>query len=71
MKATEQFFPVVLFFMLYKVVLTFQFANGIQNYDAKIKLLLVAGFLLQCHFLERYSSSPYFRLQPALSYTCR
>ena len=29
MKATEQFFPVVLFIMLYKVVLTFYSADGI------------------------------------------
>ena len=29
MKATEQFFPVVLFFMLYKVVLTFESVDEI------------------------------------------
>ena len=29
MKATEQYFPVVLFIMLYKVVLTFEFVDGI------------------------------------------
>ena len=29
MKATEQFFPVVLFIMLYKVVLTFESGNEI------------------------------------------
>ena len=29
MKATEQYSPVVLFIMLYKVVLTFEFVNGI------------------------------------------
>ena len=29
MKATEQYFPVVLFIMLYKVVLTFEFVNEI------------------------------------------
>jgi len=33
MKATEQFFPVVLFIMLYKVVLTFEFVNEIQKCD--------------------------------------
>ena len=29
MKATEQYFPVVLFIMLYKVVLTFEFVDNI------------------------------------------
>ena len=29
-KATEQYFPVVLFIMLYKVVLTFESVDGIQ-----------------------------------------
>ena len=29
MKATEQYFPVVLFIMLYKVVLTFEFVDEI------------------------------------------
>ena len=29
MKASEQYFPVVLFIMLYKVVLTFEFVNEI------------------------------------------
>ena len=31
MKATEQYFPVVLFIMLYKVVLTFEFVDEILN----------------------------------------
>ena len=31
MKATEQYFPVVLFIMLYKVVLTFESADKILN----------------------------------------
>jgi len=29
MKATEQYFPVVLFIMLYKVILTFEFVDEI------------------------------------------
>ena len=33
MKATEQFFPVALFIMLYKVVLTFEFVDEILNFD--------------------------------------
>ena len=31
MKATEQYFPVVLFIMLYKVVLTFEFVDEIES----------------------------------------
>ena len=33
MKATEQYFPVVLFIMLYKVVLTFASVDEILKYD--------------------------------------
>ena len=33
MKATEQYFPVVLFIMPYKVVLTFEFVDEILNCD--------------------------------------
>ena len=33
MKATEQYFPVVLFIMLYKVVLTFESVDGIVKCD--------------------------------------
>ena len=33
MKATEQYFPVVLSIMLYKVVLTFDSVDEILNYD--------------------------------------
>ena len=33
MKAIEQYFPVVLFIMLYKIVLTFESVNEIQKYD--------------------------------------
>ena len=33
MKATEQYFPVVLFIMLYKVVLTFDFVDEILKCD--------------------------------------
>ena len=33
MKATEQYFPVVLFFMLYKVVLTFESVDETQQCD--------------------------------------
>ena len=33
MKATEQYFPVVLFIMLYKMALAFDFVNEIQKCD--------------------------------------
>ena len=33
MKATEQYFPVVLFIMLYKVVLPFEFVDEIRKCD--------------------------------------
>ena len=33
MKATEQFFPVVLFIILYKVVLTFDHVNEILKWE--------------------------------------
>ena len=33
MKATEQYFPVVLFIMLYKVILTFEPVDEILNCD--------------------------------------
>ena len=33
MKATERYFPVVLFIMLYKVVLTFEFVDEILKCD--------------------------------------
>ena len=33
MKATEQYFPAVLFIMLYKVVLTFESEDEIRKYD--------------------------------------
>jgi len=33
MKAAVQYFPVVLFIMLYKVVLTFESVDEILNYD--------------------------------------
>ena len=33
MKATEEYFPVVVFIMLYKVVLTFEFVDEILKCD--------------------------------------
>ena len=40
MKAIEQYFPVVLFFVLYKVVLTLESVDGILNCDHSSKTLL-------------------------------
>ena len=37
MKATEQYFPVVLFSMLYKVVLSFEFVDEILKCDHSIE----------------------------------
>ena len=37
MKAAEQYFPVVLFIMLYKVVLTFESVDRILNFDHSSK----------------------------------
>ena len=39
MKATEQYFPVVLFVMLYKVVISFQSVDAFQKCEFKWKLL--------------------------------
>ena len=51
MKATEQYFPVVLFIMLYKVVLTFESVDEILKCDhTKWKLLssTVGLFIIIC-----------------------
>jgi len=37
MKAAEQYFPVVLFIMLYKVVLTVEFVDEILKCDIQMK----------------------------------
>ena len=37
MKATEQYFPVVLFIMLYKVVLTFETVDEILSVTTEMK----------------------------------
>ena len=33
MRASKQYFPLVLFIMLYKVVLTFEFVDEVLKYD--------------------------------------
>ena len=47
MKATEQYFPVVLFIMLYKVVLTFKSADEVLKCD---------------HLYQRFWTGPYVEL---------
>ena len=39
MKATEQYFPVILVIMLYKVVLTFESVGEILNVTTKMKAI--------------------------------
>ena len=51
MKATRQYFPVVLFIMLYKVVLTFESVDEILSVTIQMKLLRSA-FLWCCCFSE-------------------
>ena len=46
MKATEQYFPVVLFIMLHKVVLTFESSDKIQEKDIKTKAFMWYGVVL-------------------------
>ena len=46
MKAIEQYFPVVLFVILYKVVLTFESVDEIQNCNPLSGRNSVAGIFL-------------------------
>ena len=47
MKVTEQYFPVVLFIMLYKVVLTFESVDEIQTVTIQMKAT-EQNFLWHC-----------------------
>ena len=49
MKATERYFPLLLFIMLYKVVLTFEFVDEILRVTIEMKLL--SGIFLWCCLL--------------------
>ena len=44
MKATEQYFTVVLFVMLYKVVLTFESVNEIKSSKKKVQKFIIIHF---------------------------
>ena len=48
MKATEQYFPVVLIIMLYKVVLTFESVDEIQAIVEAIECLFLVVLFLYC-----------------------
>ena len=48
MKATEQYFPVVLFIMLYKVVLTFESVDEILKCDHSNESYLALRSLWYC-----------------------
>ena len=50
MKATEQYFTVVLFIMLYKLVITFESVDEILNCEPFKRKLLSSTFLW-CYFL--------------------
>ena len=55
MKATEQYFPVVLFVMLYKAILSFEFVNKIQQCDQLCESylgLLSCGVFIQIETTE-------------------
>jgi len=54
MKATEQYFPVVLFIMLYKVVLTFGSLSVTIQMQATIKIQIKFGFWLLVIDLSLY-----------------
>ena len=57
MKATEQYFPVVLFIMLYKVDLTFESVDEILKCDHSIESCRTY-FSLRCLFLIIYFFTP-------------
>ena len=55
MKATEQYFPVVLFIMLYKVVLTFESVDEILWCDHSNETSLAELLHNTIYFLEFYN----------------
>jgi len=60
MKATEQYFPVVLFIMLYKVVLTFESVDEIPKCDhsneATEQYFPVVLFIMLCKVVLTFES---------------
>ena len=57
MKAIEQYFPVVLFIVLYKVVLTFESVDGILNCDHSSKRFLAVLCFGAIYYLVLSSES--------------
>ena len=58
MKATEQYFPVVLFIMLYNVVLTFESVDEI--YDVTIQMRATEQYFPVVLFIMLYKVVPTF-----------
>ena len=56
MKATEQYFPVVLFIMLYKVVLTFQSVDEIIQMKATEQYFPVVLFIMLHKVVQTFES---------------
>ena len=54
MKATEQYFPVVLFIVLYKVVLTFESVDEILKCDLTIQMIVTEQSFLVVLFIVLY-----------------
>ena len=52
LKATEQFFPVILFTMLYKMVLSLNSEDEILKCDIQMKATEQSTFLCSCLFLD-------------------
>ena len=52
MKAIEQYFPVVLFIMLYKVVLTFESVDEILVSGGTIQMICWAVLLIVYYFVQ-------------------
>ena len=57
MIATEQYFPVVLFVMLYKVVLTFESVNEIPKGDHSNKEILSCTSMWYCFYAVQGGSN--------------
>ena len=54
MKATEQYFPVVLFIALYKVFLTFESVDEILKCDLTIQMIVTEQSFLVVLFIVLY-----------------
>ena len=63
MKATEQYFPMLLFILLYKVVLTFVSVDGILSVTNQMKAIEKYFCLVSCSNFE-------FSKWESLKFTC-